>query len=68
MPLDAKNFDLVVYEGWMGWGGCAGWDLLRNFLVSRWVNFQIEDFNIFEHDPRMLKTLNSRFLNQKTSN
>ena len=31
-------------------------------------NLQIEDFNILGHDPRMLKALNSRFLDPKTLN
>ena len=44
-------------------GGGARWvwgkkNLLRNFLVFRRVHPQIEDFNILEHSPRILKRRN----------
>ena len=36
--------------------------------VSAFPNLKIENSNILGHDPRILKTLNSGFLDAKTSN
>ena len=47
MSLDAKGFDLNVFE---------------------FPNLKIEDFKILGHDRRMLRALNSRFLDPPKSN
>ena len=39
-----------------------------DFDVFESPNFKIENFNILGYDRRMLKTLNSRFWDPKTSN
>ena len=39
-----------------------------DFDVFGSANFQIEDFNILGHDFRMLKALDSKLFDSKTSN
>ena len=68
MSLDAKNFDLLFVGSEWGWGGCVGWDLPPDYLVPRWVNLQIDNFNIVEHGPRLLEALHLMFWSPKTSN
>ena len=54
MSLDIKKFDFVVSGGvnGAGWVGGGGGIYFGTFLFPV-GDFQIKDFNIVEHDPRM---------------